>query len=364
MNDSPLPPAERMKGYLQKIATGPRMSKDLTEAEAEDGLRLVLEGRVSPIRSALFLVAARMKLETIEENRGFWRALDRTTRRKRISRECLLQVAEAFDGFERVPGLSFYAIPLIAHMGLSAYGHSALPLPPKHGITFEDLLQNHYRSGRGTPLALRARLIEEFGFGYLGTEQSHPLLESLRPLREEIVKRPMLATLEKMLQPLTAARNLLATSYFHPGYEVSMLEVARLSVFDRVLIGNGMEGGTLYGVHKPARLFIKKEDGGQEERSFDLKTLYPPRPAQEVSQAYAELKTVASSRDMVARLGESGLKGEPGPAAALIACQVSVWLWLLARAADPATAYEQARGLLSGGRVYEALMRYLEACRS
>jgi len=55
----------RMKSYLQKIATGPKMSKDLTEVEAEDALNLILKGEVSKVRSAIFLIAARMKLETL-----------------------------------------------------------------------------------------------------------------------------------------------------------------------------------------------------------------------------------------------------------------------------------------------------------
>ena len=69
----------RMKSYLEKIATGPKMSKDLTAAEAEDALTLILEEKVSKVRSAVFLIAARMKLETLEENIGYWRAMDKTT---------------------------------------------------------------------------------------------------------------------------------------------------------------------------------------------------------------------------------------------------------------------------------------------
>ena len=59
---------ERMKSYLAKIATGPTMSKDLTQIEAEDALSLILNGEVSRERSAVFLIASRMKLETMEEN--------------------------------------------------------------------------------------------------------------------------------------------------------------------------------------------------------------------------------------------------------------------------------------------------------
>ena len=94
---------KRMKSYLQKIATGPTMSKDLSGAEAEDALTLVLNGTVSQIRSAVFLVSARMKRETQEENIGYWRALDKTALRQDVQLDKLLQVADPFDGFNRVP---------------------------------------------------------------------------------------------------------------------------------------------------------------------------------------------------------------------------------------------------------------------
>ena len=137
-------PNERMKSYLQKIAAGPKMSKDLTRNEAEDALSILLNKETSRERAAVFLIAARMKLETLEENIGYWQALDQTTVKQEVKLEKLVQVSEAFDGFERIPLFTFYTIPLLAEMDLPAYGHSALPLPPKFGITFEDLLVNHY----------------------------------------------------------------------------------------------------------------------------------------------------------------------------------------------------------------------------
>ena len=36
-------PETRMKAYLKKIAASPRLSKDLTEEEAEDALSLILD---------------------------------------------------------------------------------------------------------------------------------------------------------------------------------------------------------------------------------------------------------------------------------------------------------------------------------
>ncbi len=352
-------PEKRMEGYLGKVATGPRMSKDLTREEAEDGLTLVLDGAVSPIRSALFLITTRIKLETEEENLGFWQALDKTTMKRTVPLESLCQVADAFDGFERVPYFGFYVIPLLARMGLPTYGHSALPHPPKFGFTFEDILQNHYGI-QNTNYDSRVTALIKHRFGYLGTEACHPKLEALRDLRREIVKRPMLATLEKMLMPLTAKQNFLATNYFHPGYEVSMLAVAQASSFDRVIIGNGMEGGTLYGVHKKAKVFLKNKEGEQEEKVFGCADLFGDEAGTRILSAYTALKETPASRETIAEGGERALKGETHPALELIACQATTVLWLLGRIKEPSQGLSEARALLQTGRVYESLMHYLE----
>ena len=177
-NPSQSDPNERMKSYLLKIATGPKMSKDLTRDEAEDALSLILNDEVSNERAAVFLIAARMKLETLEENIGYWKALDTTTISQEVKFDKLVQIAEAFDGFQRTPIFTFYTIPLLAEMGLPAYGHSALPLPPKFGITFEDLLINHYGVAADQTFEQRKTLIEQFGFGYLGTQHTHPKLDA------------------------------------------------------------------------------------------------------------------------------------------------------------------------------------------
>jgi len=351
---------ERMKSYLQKIAAGPKMSKDLSRDEAEDALALILNDEVSSERAAVFLIAARMKLETLEENIGFWKALDATTLTQDVKLEKLVQVAEAFDGFERTPLFTFYTIPLLAEMGLPAYGHSALPLPPKFGITFEDLLVNHYGISANQTFEQRKTLIEKCGFGYLSTQQSHPKLDALKDLRSEIVKRPMLATMEKMLMPLKAKSNYLATNYFHPGYEESMLAVAPLGGWDIAVIGNGMEGSILYGVHKTAKLFIHLNRIGVQEKKLEASREVDTSTAQQIQGAFTALKEIPATRENVAELGEQALQGKGGPAAPLIAWQAATLGYLFGLFQDVPSGYVAAHQILKSGDCYQKLMRYLE----
>jgi len=354
---------ERMKSYLGKIATGPKMSKDLTQAEAEDALSLILNGEVSSERAAVFLIAARMKLETVEENIGYWQALDATTVKQEVKFDKLVQIAEAFDGFQRTPIFTFYTIPLLAEMDLPAYGHSALPLPPKFGITFEDLLVNHYGVSADQSFDQRKTLIEKFGFGYLGMQQTHPKLAALKDLRTEIVKRPMLATMEKMLMPLKAKSNFLATNYFHPGYEESMLAVAPLGGWDIAVVGNGMEGSILYGVHKTAKLFIHLNKVGVQEKKLDYGQELGSSTAQQIQEAFEALKKSSANREKVAALGEQALQGKGGPAVPLIAWQAATLGYLFGRFPDAQTGYETANTLLNSGKCYDKLISYLENCK-
>ncbi len=356
---------ERMKGYVQKVASGPEMSKDLTEEEARDALVSILRGAVSEARAATFLIALRMKRETLEENRGFWKALNQTCEQRILGLPQLLQIADPFDGFNRTGYFGFYVAPVLAEIGLPTYGHSAISLPPKYGITFEDLLTKHYGVSADGDLESRARLIESFRFGWLGAAQSHPLLEGLRNLREETVKRSMLATFEKMLIPLKAETNFLATGYFHPGYEVPMLEAARLGDFNRAVMGNGSEGTTLYGAHKsaPAKIFIYAKEESVREASLSAESMFNPATAQEVREAFAELKGKPVELEELARQGEGALRDGSGPAATLIACQAGSLAFLFGIFPDAQSGFDAAQAVLRQGVCREKLLRYLDSAR-
>lgn len=362
--DTPDAP-KRMQAYLQKIATGPKMSKDLTEKEAEDALTSILNGSISPIRTGIFLIAARMKLETVAENIGYWKALDRTTIKHEVPFEKILQIADPFDGFNRVPYFGFFTLPVLAMMGLPAYEHSTRSLPPKFGITFEDLLVKHYGVSTNDNLETRLALLKKYQFGALSTKHTNPPLENLRDMRVEIVKRPMLATLEKMLQPIQArpGRNFLATGYFHRGYEVSMLAIARLSGFDKTLIGNGAEGTTLYGVHKEARVFIDSKEKDTVEKKLNLQNMFSKKTCEQIQNAYQSLKSEKPTLEFSAEWGETALRNNQGPAAPLIACHAGTLCHLLEMFKTPQEGFDTARNILSDGKCYPRLMRYLEEIR-
>ncbi len=351
----------RMQGYLAKIAAGPRMSKDLTEEEAEDALSLILHGSVSLVRSGVFLIAARMKLETIPEIIGYWRALNKTTVRHSLRFDRLLQVADPFDGFNRLPYFGFYTLPVIAALGLPVYGHSSGPQPPKLGTTFEKLLRDQYGIAN-TTYAKRLELLQKFGFGFLSTEHCNPALHRLDSLRVEIVKRPIIATLEKMLLPVSVKTggNYLASGYFHKGYEVAMMQVAKISSFDKTIVGNGAEGTTLFGVHKTAKIWIESGEENPEEQKVDVQSLFDAETARTIASTYENCKNQPYDLAQLAKWGESALADGSGPAAPLIACQSATLCHLFGVFANAQDGYDAAFTILRRGKCQQNLMAYIK----
>ena len=61
-------PEKTMTSIIQRVATGPQMSKSISYDEARAGMRLVLEELADPIQSAVFLIGLRVKRETDDEN--------------------------------------------------------------------------------------------------------------------------------------------------------------------------------------------------------------------------------------------------------------------------------------------------------
>ena len=61
---------ELMYSIIQRIATGPELSKSISLEESEKAMTAILANEISDVQSAIFLIAMRMKRETMDENIG------------------------------------------------------------------------------------------------------------------------------------------------------------------------------------------------------------------------------------------------------------------------------------------------------
>jgi len=116
---------EFLRGVLQRIATGPTMSKDLSREEARRAMRLLLEGRADEVQGGIFLIALRMKRETDEELAGVLDAIHDGVSACELDIDELLTVVDPYDGYLRgTPVAPFLPAVLAACGAATAWPHS------------------------------------------------------------------------------------------------------------------------------------------------------------------------------------------------------------------------------------------------
>ncbi|HEV8324094.1 MAG TPA: anthranilate phosphoribosyltransferase [Myxococcota bacterium] len=245
-------PHPRMTEYLRRVATGPRGSRPLARAEARDAMELILAGAVDPVEAGVFLVALRLKYETDDENLGVLDALRGATAAAAAGVDDLCDVADPYDGFVRHAPASPFLPAVLAACGLPAVSHGARGLPPKRGVSHADVLA---AAGAATDLspdeAARRIAATDAGWAYVDQRRACPALHALAGLRALIVKRPCLATLEKLCGPVRGRRSHLVVGWVHKGYDRLLCTLARAQGYASALAIRGVEGGVMPSLRAP-----------------------------------------------------------------------------------------------------------------
>lgn len=264
-----LPIALAMRSMIQRIATGPELSKDLNEAEAELGMRLILKGTATPVEAAIFLIALRMKRETSQENRGVLSAVRSATHRGVADVDDLIDIADPYDGFNRTLPSSPFLPAVLAACGLSAVSHGVDAMGPKYGVTHARVLKT---AGVDVDVSVDGAVanIESHGWSYVDQSQFCPSLYGLKDLRTEMVKRPVITTVEVLAGPIVGRRAThLMTGYVHKPYPPIYSMLARHAGFASCVLVRGVEGGVIPSLRQPGRMVHYFGDGEDEAMALD-----------------------------------------------------------------------------------------------
>lgn len=347
----------RMASYIKRIATGPKMSKDLSREEARDGMALILEGAADPVQAAIFLIALRMKRESDDENRGVLEALRSSTRFAIAAADELIDIADPYDGFLRHLPAGPFLPALLAACGVPAICHGCRELGPKFGLTHHQILAAAGLATDLTPEAAAACVADSrIGWAYVDQRQFNPALHDLAELRRLIVKRPCLSTLEKFCGPVRArGRTHLMVGYVHTAYEQLLPPVARHAGFASAMVVRGIEGGVIPPLNAPSRMMICKEGGSDEpvrlaprEAAIESSLRSTPLPSDMSSEP--DLSQFASH---AAQASQEALHGASGPARDGLVFAAAAVLHHLGRADSLLTGAAMARRALDSGAARE-----------
>ncbi|MBT4654078.1 MAG: anthranilate phosphoribosyltransferase, partial [Thiotrichales bacterium] len=126
---------ELMHSIIQRIATGPELSKSISLEESKQAMEAILNNEIDEVQSAIFLIAMRMKRETMDENIGILMALIGLTNQEQSSVESLVDLGDPYSGYNRSIPISSFLPPLLAELGIPTVIHGLNSVSPKFGLT-------------------------------------------------------------------------------------------------------------------------------------------------------------------------------------------------------------------------------------
>lgn len=218
----------------------------------------ILAGEIDEVQTAVFLIALRMKRESAEECSGVFDALQGCVEQQGVAVDELFYLVDPFDGYVRTATVTPFVPCVLAACGLPTLMHGVHSVGPKHGVTAHQV----YHLAGLNPLssaAQAARQIERIGWGYLDQQVYAPQVHAMCELRDRIVKRTVVTTIERVLMPLSAARAThLVLGYVHRAYPQIYSHVAAQAGYASSLLIKGVEGGIAPALNKPLRRFMLK----------------------------------------------------------------------------------------------------------
>ena len=367
MND-PQTARQTMHSIIQRIATGPELSKDISLEEASQGMQAILDGAVDDVQAAIFFIALRMKRETDDENKGVLDALLQASSSTIADVDEVVSLADPYDGFNRNLLVAPFLPAVLAELGLPTVSHGLDSVGPKFGVTHRHVLQ---AAGIDVDLSVEqaaARLADpSLGWAYVDQRNFCPSLHKLVPLRQKVIKRQVLTTVEVLLKPIAGrSKTHFVTGYVHKPYPAKYAALARHAGFDSTLLVRGTEGGVIPSLRQPGKVFRYQDMGEEFGVDIDPADLGIQQSARAVplpesvtrsstGDDVACISDTASAAAAAAEAGLAALKGTQGPAYDSLVYAGALILWHTGKATDLSSAAPSIREVLDSGKAIQRL---------
>ena len=362
-------PEKTMISIIQRVATGPELSKSITYDEARAGMRLVLEGLADPVQAAVFLIGLRVKRETDDENKGILQGILDKTNTVVTDVDELVDVADPYNGYGRsLPSSPFLPV-LLAESGVPAVSHGIETVAPKFGVTHSQVLQ-----AAGVSVNLSGEEIwkqicdSDVGWAYVDQSTFCPSLYGMAQFRKRIVKRAAISTAEVLTGPIRGRKKThLLTGYVHNAYPPIYTMLARHSGFSSTLLLRGTEGGVTPSLRKRDE-FIRYWERGEDE-VFEADPLeidieqdnrlvpIPQELLPNKNRDFGPDENNSEIAKLAAKEGLGALEGTRNATSDALLFSASLTLWHLGRYDSVQKAAVVVRKILSSGKVAERFRR-------
>ena len=331
---------------IKKVATGPHLSKDLTQDEAYAAMTEILSGKADPVQAAIFFIALRIKRETDAENKGILQAMQAVTEQVTVDIKQLLTLSDPYNGYNRHQPIVAFLPAVLAASGLPTLSQGVWEMGPKFGITHAQVLAE---AGVATRLST-AQIAQQISqtncaWAYSDQSQASPRLYALQDLRTRMIKRPSLATLEKLMMPIKAQRNYLQIGFVHKEYPAILASVADYAGFDLALIVRGIEGSIVPTLREASNCFI-----GSKGEAISLPIDPTEFDIQQTTRGVLPQQDQPISASQTVELGLQALSGQTGVAHDSLVLAGAMALWQYGVQTSPQQAADVIRHSFKSGK--------------
>ena len=320
----------------------------LSAAEARAAFEAIMDGRVAPARLAGFLVALRMRGETVTEIAEFARVMRERAARVRCGARVILDTCGTGGDGAGTFNISTLAAFVVAACGVVVAKHGNRSVSSRCGSA--DLLQ-----GLGirveVPVATVERCLEEVGFGFLYAPALHDAMRHAAPVRRELGVRTVFNLLGPLTNPAGARHQLLGV--YDPARLATLAEVLRALGSERALVvhGGGLDEITLHTTTEVAEL--------RDDRVV-LRVLAPEEAGLERARL-DELKGGDVEQNVTIARGI--LEGTRGPRRDVVLLNAAAALWVAGQAGDLREGVSEAAGAIDSGGALRVVERLRALCR-
>jgi anthranilate phosphoribosyltransferase len=245
-----------LKPFIAKVANGEALSRD----EARAAFDILMSGEATPSQIGGFLMALRVRGETVEEIAGAVSTMRAKMLPVPAPADVIDIVGTGGDGLGTY-NISTLASIIVAGAGVKVAKHGNRALSSKSG-TADALTALGVKLD--IPPALIARCVDEAGIGFMFAQVHHAAMRHVGPSRVELGTRTIFNLLGPLSNPAGAKRQLLGV--FSPRWLQPIAEVMRDLGSETIWVvhGEGMDEITTTGITHVCAL----ENGSI--RSFDL----------------------------------------------------------------------------------------------
>ena len=221
--------------YLVRLVS----EENLPAADAEAAMQIVLRGEASHAQIAAFLIAEKMKGETVEELVGFARAMRQMAVPvdAALAGQTLLDTCGTGGDGAHTFNISTIAAFVVAGAGVHVAKHGNRSISSKCGSA--DLLEA-WGIRLDLPPAESGRAIREVGIGFLFAPAVHTAMKHAQPVRVDLKMR----TVFNLLGPLTNPAGATAQLIGAPSLQAAELMAGAIAVLGirRGFVVHGSDG--------------------------------------------------------------------------------------------------------------------------